>query len=55
VLDSVSLVGEATIPVSNIVLGATLGTISLKVWPKFIDLLKITSIKFIELGTLQIP
>lgn len=46
VLDSVSLVGEATIPVSNIVLGATLGTISLKVWPKFIDLLKITSIKF---------
>lgn len=47
VLDSVSLVGEATIPVSNIVLGATLGTISLKVWPKFIDLLKITSIKFI--------
>ena len=46
VLDSVSLVGEATIPVSNIVLGATLGTISFKVWPSLIDLLKITSIKF---------
>ena len=47
VLDSVSLVGEATIPISNIVLGATLGTISLKVWPSIIDLLKITSIKFV--------
>ena len=47
VLDSVSLVGEATIPVSNIVLGATLGTISLKVWPSLSDLLKITSIKFL--------
>lgn len=47
VLDSVSLVGEATIPISNIVLGATLGTISLRVWPSIIDLLKITSIKFV--------
>ncbi len=49
VLDSVSLVGEATIPVSNIVLGATLGSISLKVWPSFFDTLRITSIKFIFL------
>jgi malate permease and related proteins len=47
VLDSVSLVGEATIPVSNIVLGATLGGISLKVWPKISDLLKVTTIKFV--------
>jgi hypothetical protein len=47
VLDSVSLVGEATIPVSNIVLGATLGTISLKKWPPFFDIIRITSIKFL--------
>ena len=45
--DSVSLVGEATIPVSNIVLGATLGGISLKVWPRISDLFKITFIKFV--------
>jgi malate permease and related proteins len=46
VFDSVKLVGEATIPVSNIVLGATLGGISLKVWPSFSDLFKITFIKY---------
>jgi predicted permease len=46
VFDSVDLVGEATIPVSNIVLGATLGGISLKVWPSISDLLKITAIKY---------
>jgi predicted permease len=46
ILDSVSLVGEATIPVSNIVLGATLGGISLNLWPKFADLFKILIIKY---------
>jgi malate permease and related proteins len=46
VFDSIGLVGEATIPISNIVLGATLGGISLKVWPSFSDLFKITFIKY---------
>jgi len=46
VFDSVELVGEATIPVSNIVLGATLGSISLKTWPSISDLFKITFIKY---------
>lgn len=49
VMDSLELVGDATIPISNIVLGATLGGISMKVWPKFVDILKITSIKYLFL------
>lgn len=47
VMDSINLVGEATIPISNIVLGATLGGISFKVWPKVSDLLKLTFIKYV--------
>lgn len=47
VMDSIELVGDATIPVSNVVLGATLGGISLKVWPKVSDLLKITLVKYL--------
>jgi predicted permease len=47
VFDSIELVGEATIPISNIVLGATLGGISLKVWPSFADLFRITLIKYL--------
>jgi predicted permease len=49
ILDSVGLVGEAAIPVSNVVLGATLGSISLKIWPKTSDLIKINFIKYIIL------
>lgn len=47
IMDSVDLVGEATIPVSNIVLGATLGGISFKILPKLSDVLKITTVKFL--------
>lgn len=46
IMDSVDLVGDATIPISNIVLGATLGGISFKVLPKLSDVLKLTTIKF---------
>lgn len=49
VMDSIELVGEATIPVSNIVLGATLGGISFKILPKLSDLLKLTFIKYLLL------
>lgn len=46
VMDSIDLVGEATIPVSNLVLGATLGGISFKLLPKLGDVLKLTFIKY---------
>lgn len=49
IMDSIGLVGEATIPVSNIVLGATLGGLSFKVLPKFSDLFKLTIIKYMLL------
>jgi predicted permease len=46
-MDSIDLVGNATIPVSNIVLGATLGGISFKVLPQLSDVLKLSLIKYI--------
>lgn len=49
VMDAVGLVGDATIPVSNIVLGATLGSISLKQFPKMSDLIKLSVIKYMLL------
>jgi hypothetical protein len=54
VMDSVDLVGEATIPVSNIVLGATLGGISFKILPKLSDVLKLTTVKFVLLPVVVI-
>jgi hypothetical protein len=54
VMDSIGLVGEATIPVSNIVLGATLGSISFKILPKLSDVLKLTTVKFIILPVVVI-
>ncbi|MFA9392488.1 MAG: AEC family transporter [Prolixibacteraceae bacterium] len=47
VMDSIEMVGDATIPVSNIVLGATLGSISFKILPKFMDVLKLSTIKYL--------
>jgi malate permease and related proteins len=49
VMDAVDLVGDATIPVSNLVLGATLGGISFKVLPKAADVIKLTAIKYLLL------
>ncbi|MBN2806941.1 MAG: AEC family transporter [Prolixibacteraceae bacterium] len=49
VMDAVDLVGDATIPVSNLVLGATLGGISFKVLPKIADVVKLTVIKYMLL------
>ena len=46
VMDSIDLVGDATIPISNLVLGATLGGISFKVLPRLGDVLKLTFIKY---------
>lgn len=49
VMDAVDLVGNATIPVSNLVLGATLGGISLRVLPAFSDVLKLSAVKYLVL------
>lgn len=49
VMDAVDLVGDATIPVSNLVLGATLGGISLRVLPSMADVLKLSAVKYLLL------
>lgn len=47
VMDSINMIGDATIPISNIVLGATLGAISFKILPELGDVLKLTTIKYL--------
>ena len=46
-IGSASLLGSATIPLATFVLGATLGTVSLRYLPSLIDLAVIISIKFL--------
>lgn len=47
ILQPISLLGTATVPVANFILGATLGNISLKYLPKFWDILKVNLSKFV--------
>ena len=47
IIQPINLVGSATVPIATFILGATLGTISLKKLPSFFDILKIVSVKFI--------
>jgi len=48
-VDSVSLVGEAAVPVATFVLGATLGMVSLKKFPKIWNILRVIIVKYILL------
>ncbi len=45
--DATEMLGNATVPVANFVLGATLGSISLKKFPHWFDTLRVISVKFI--------
>jgi len=47
ILEPIELLGSATIPVATFILGATLGSVSLKMLPKFSDIFKITFIKLV--------
>jgi predicted permease len=47
ILQPIELMGTATVPVANFILGATLGNISLKYLPGFRDVLKVNFSKFI--------
>lgn len=53
-VDSVSLVSEAAVPVATFVLGATLGTVSLKKFPKIWNILRVTLVKYISLPVVTI-
>ncbi|MCF6366954.1 MAG: AEC family transporter [Bacteroidales bacterium] len=47
--DSVSLVGEAAVPVATFVLGATLGTASLRKFPKIWNIIRVIFVKYVLL------
>jgi predicted permease len=47
VKEPIEMIASATVPMATFVLGATLGGISLRIWPKVSDLLKMLLIKFI--------
>jgi len=47
VYNAIELTGTATVPIANFILGAVLGSISLKVWPTFGDAIRVLSVKFI--------
>lgn len=55
-LDSVDFLGSATIPVATFILGATLGSISLRAWPPLLDLVRVLGVKFVLLpaGTIAL-
>jgi predicted permease len=46
-IDSAEMLGKATVPSANFVLGATLGTISLRKFPDFLDILRVTAIRYL--------
>lgn len=47
IISSIDLLGQATVPVAVFILGATMGSISLKNWPPVEDILIVTLVKFI--------
>jgi predicted permease len=47
ILDPVAMLGSATVPTAIFVLGGTLGGISLKIWPKIIDIIRMILVKYI--------
>ncbi|MGK7395796.1 MAG: AEC family transporter [Candidatus Cyclobacteriaceae bacterium M3_2C_046] len=44
--ESIDFLGQATVPVVTFILGATLGSISLRLWPSFWDALRLLLVKF---------
>jgi predicted permease len=54
VIKSASLAGEAAVPVATFVLGATLGSVSLKMVPRFWDSARVLIVKYILLPLLTI-
>ncbi len=49
IIDSVGLVGDAAVPVATFVLGATLGTVSLKRFPKLWNIIRVIIVKYVLL------
>jgi|SRR5665647_552172 len=52
--NAIELTGTATVPVANFVLGAVLGSISLKIWPSFADTIRVLGVKFLIIPVVTI-
>lgn len=51
---SVDLIGRAAVPIATFVLGATLGTVSLKKFPKLVNILRVIFVKYLMLPVVTI-
>ena len=49
IVDSASFLGNATVPVVTFILGATLGSISFREWPSWLDTIRVLFVKFLFL------
>jgi malate permease and related proteins len=47
ILEPVEMISMATVPMATFILGATLGGLSFKIWPRLTDLIKVILVKFI--------
>jgi predicted permease len=54
IFQPVDLIGSATVPIATFVLGATLGGISFKIWPKLSDIIKVTLIRFVFIPSIMV-
>ena len=48
-VSSVDLLGQAAVPIATFILGATLGSVSLKKFPQIIDIIRVVLVKYILL------
>jgi predicted permease len=54
IITTTSFLGNATVPLATFILGATLGSISFKIWPSVWDVLRVVSVKFIIIPIITI-
>ena len=54
IIDSIDLTGQAAVPIATFVLGATLGSVSLKKFPNVFDTLRVVLVKYLMLPAVTI-
>jgi len=54
IFEPIALIGTATVPVATFILGATLGSISFKIWPSLSDIIKVIFVRFIAVPALMV-
>ena len=54
VFNAIELTGTATVPIANFILGAVLGSISLRIWPSFLDTIRVMGVKFVIIPVIAV-